>query len=213
MMINDIIVSYLSNNKRLVIPNFGAFLKKEDNTITFVELLKKDDEVFTSLVSKGMGVSRDSAVTIIDDYIITIKERVKSSGTFAVGSIGSFIVGAHGAYSLIANNSLQIEPPIELKSKIVDIAVNTNLASDSTVENKQDSPQTVQPPYEPKTKSPIKRGSIKQNEMPNRYKLQRKGTKKHMDIVMIIAIVSALLALAVLIYGAMVNNDLPSFNL
>ena len=111
MMINEIIVTHLSSNKRLVIPSFGAFLKKENNTITFVELLKKDDEVLTSLISKGMGVSHESALSIVDDYIKSIKEQVRTNGTYVVGTIGSFVIGANGVYNLVSNDSKKVEPP------------------------------------------------------------------------------------------------------
>ena len=44
-MINKIIANYLAGGKRLVIPQFGAFIHKEgDGTVVFVPFLKKDDQ-------------------------------------------------------------------------------------------------------------------------------------------------------------------------
>ena len=46
-MINTIIIKYLRENRRLVIPKLGAFIVKDDNqTIIFSELLRSDDVVY-----------------------------------------------------------------------------------------------------------------------------------------------------------------------
>ena len=39
-MVNKIIADYLKTNKRLVVPQFGAFLHKDDGTVAFVPFLK-----------------------------------------------------------------------------------------------------------------------------------------------------------------------------
>ena len=40
-MVNKIIADYLKTNKRLIVPQFGAFLHKDDGTVAFVPFLKK----------------------------------------------------------------------------------------------------------------------------------------------------------------------------
>lgn len=48
-MINKIIAEYLRTNKRLVVPHFGAFIRKENSeAIVFVPFLKKDDGVLNN---------------------------------------------------------------------------------------------------------------------------------------------------------------------
>ena len=50
-MINKIIAEYLRTNKRLVVPHFGAFIRKENSeAIVFVPFLKKDDCSFPNTV-------------------------------------------------------------------------------------------------------------------------------------------------------------------
>ena len=253
MMINEIIVNYLVSNKRLVIPTFGAFLKKENNTITFVELLKKDDEVLNSLVSKSMGVSHESAESIINDFIKSIKEEIEKNGTYLVGTIGALVVGANGVYGLVPAGSGQIEPKVVVKPSVVAQNIENNSAVGAekepdlkpetpkvapavtpavTAEETQLPPQVSQAQVKPivkpiakpistpinKTtiKSPVKRGVYSQSETKEpseQYTLQKRGTKKQMDIFMIIAIIAAILALALLVYGAMVSNEMPDFNL
>ncbi len=227
MMINEIIVTHLSSNKRLVIPSFGAFLKKENNTITFVELLKKDDEVLTSLISKGMGVSHESALSIVDDYIKSIKEQVRTNGTYVVGTIGSFVIGANGVYNLVSNDSKKVEPPKIVKPTVVaPVSVSSTAQAKSVVPEVK--PKMVSPvqqsapsaqPSQYQVKSPVVKGAYSQSKSSestgssDRYKLQKRGNKKQMDLVMIIAIIAAILALAILVYGAMVSNQMPEFNL
>ena len=51
-MVNKIIVDSLKAGKRIVIPQFGAFLHKDtDGGIVFVPFLKKDDDVLAGLLS------------------------------------------------------------------------------------------------------------------------------------------------------------------
>lgn len=59
-MINKIIAEYLRTNKRLVVPHFGAFIRKENSeAIVFVPFLKKDDGVLQQLhrfrIRYGLG--------------------------------------------------------------------------------------------------------------------------------------------------------------
>ena len=52
-MVNKIIADYLKTNKRLIVPQFGAFLHKDDGTVAFVPFLKKDDGVLIQLIGSA----------------------------------------------------------------------------------------------------------------------------------------------------------------
>ena len=74
-MINKIIAEYLRTNKRLVVPHFGAFIRKENSeAIVFVPFLKKDDGVLQQLLVSEYGMDSADAQAVIDEYIAEIKE-------------------------------------------------------------------------------------------------------------------------------------------
>ena len=50
-MISKIIHDYLLHDKRITVPGFGSFIRKENGQIAFVEILRADDGVLSSLVS------------------------------------------------------------------------------------------------------------------------------------------------------------------
>ena len=276
MMINEIIVNYLSSNKRLVVPNFGAFLKKENGTITFVELLKKDDGILTSLISKDMEIDHDSAVSIIDAFVDSIKESVKRDGAYQIVGIGSLIVNVNGIYNLIFNGvkasvsektvvnadvvkeaidapvleptpvsvptpaqvsipvPTPVEPqyvtpeevkvetpkPLEVKAVVEAPAYDhdTEVAKVTYPVSKMGAKSVQQTQHQHTVESPVRRdvdrGSNSGDKIAReRYALQKRGTKKQMDFVMILAIIAAILALVILAYGALINTEIPPFNL
>lgn len=89
-MLNQIIVDYLKANKRLIIPEFGAFVRKDDqDMVVFIPFLKKDDGVFTTLVMNSCNMSRAAATELIDDYIFQIKQNVHRDGVFHILGLGT----------------------------------------------------------------------------------------------------------------------------
>ena len=80
-MINKIIAEYLRTNKRLVVPHFGAFIRKENSeAIVFVPFLKKDDGVLQQLLVSEYGMDSADAQAVIDEYIAEIKESIAARG-------------------------------------------------------------------------------------------------------------------------------------
>ena len=63
-MVVDVIAEYLLSNRRLVVPAFGAFMVKESGERVFSDLLRTDDGVLASLLrDKGLN-EMEVAVTI-----------------------------------------------------------------------------------------------------------------------------------------------------
>lgn len=99
-MINSIIVQYLKHNKRLVIPGFGAFIKKDETgEVVFVEFLKKDDGVLVSALQSGYSLDRSEAVEIIENYVINTKKHILNTGSFIIGNLGVMHVDANSVYN------------------------------------------------------------------------------------------------------------------
>lgn len=108
-MIDNIIASYLSKNKRLVVPEFGAFIRKDGGELVFVEFLKKDDQVLTSLIGKEYELNESEAREAIEDYILTVKRTVGQTGKYVIAHVGTVHTDANGLYALDYNPSARKE--------------------------------------------------------------------------------------------------------
>lgn len=95
-MIESIITDYLQHNRRLVIPELGAFLKKEGGETVFVPFLNKDDGVLAGLVRQAYGTSTAEAEGIIAQYVESVREGVDESGAYLVAPLGSLKKDANG---------------------------------------------------------------------------------------------------------------------
>lgn len=96
-MINKIIIEYLRGNKRLVIPDFGAFIRKEEgNSIVFIPFLRKDDGVLETQLVTGYGLSPAEAQSVIAGYTEKIKKTLELNGEFAIERLGVLRVDANG---------------------------------------------------------------------------------------------------------------------
>ncbi len=99
MDIIEIISQYLHDNRRLVVPSFGAFIVKDTGEVLFSELLKSDDGVLRTLLSdKGLG--EVAAAGAIDRFIFEARDALSETGRFPMGALGVLTVGANGALRL-----------------------------------------------------------------------------------------------------------------
>lgn len=96
-MINKIIAEYLRTNKRLVVPHFGAFIRKENSeAIVFVPFLKKDDGVLQQLLVSEYGMDSADAQAVIDEYIAEIKESIAARGAYVIKGVGRLMTDSNG---------------------------------------------------------------------------------------------------------------------
>ena len=83
VMIIDTINQYLASNRRLVVPEFGVFIAKEDGCVVFSELLVKDDGVLRSLLSQqGLSWRLNALLTAlflrcVTDLIVRVSTRLR----------------------------------------------------------------------------------------------------------------------------------------
>ena len=93
-MINKIIAEYLRTNKRLVVPHFGAFIRKENSeAIVFVPFLKKDDGVLQQLLVSEYGMDSADAQAVIDEYIAKLKAEINYLQEYKQRLISDVVTG------------------------------------------------------------------------------------------------------------------------
>ena len=104
-MVNRIIADYLKAGKRLVIPQFGAFIHKDtDGGVVFVPFLKKDDGVLATQLSTTYGLSSEEAYGVITEYIAQVQRSVTDRGSFVVEGLGRLRIDSNGVCYLEADN-------------------------------------------------------------------------------------------------------------
>ena len=97
-MICEYITRYLLLNKRLVVPNFGAFVVNPSNgDLIFVELLKIDDGVLMRQLMAD-GLSAVDAMNMIDRFVFEIRHKVESGGVATLNGIGRMSMAEDGLY-------------------------------------------------------------------------------------------------------------------
>ena len=104
-MVNRIIADYLKAGKRLVIPQFGAFIHKDtDGGVVFVPFLKKDDGVLATQLSTTYGLSSEEAYGVITEYIAQVQRSVTDRGSFVVEGVGRLRIDSNGVCYLETDN-------------------------------------------------------------------------------------------------------------
>lgn len=88
-MIDALIAKYLTTHKRLVVPGFGTFIRKDESgKIVFVEFLKKDDSMLVNLISSNFAVTELEARNAIDEFIIGIRSKIAAQGCALIDGLG-----------------------------------------------------------------------------------------------------------------------------
>lgn len=109
-MIAKLISEYIKSNSRLVLPEFGAFIKKEDSgMVAFVPFLKRDDGVLKGLVADSLSVSMDDATAMLDEFTFSIKQGVAQNGQFIIEGLGAIAKDANGIYTMSYNPNISAE--------------------------------------------------------------------------------------------------------
>lgn len=197
IVINDIIVEYLKSNRRLVVPEFGAFVTKESGEIIFSELLRNDDGVLSSLLT-ARGMSEIEAAVTIDRYIFEARNEMDSYGYCRFGALGTLRRDGDKLklYQIKERSNTPAEPVAE--------PLQSNPAPTEAPRNEQQIvTEVAQTPQTPKApQGPImEKRVVEKRTTPTP---QRRG--KRVDFVMILAVVILLVALIAIGFGYYVST-------
>ena len=202
MKLSKIIAEHLESNKRLVIPQLGAFIVKDAGSeIIFSELLRRDDGVFRSLLmAQGMGELEAAAA--IDRFVFDIRHAIQHGTPFVLEGLGALLYGAD-------NNIVFKYAPAKDKSDIAAMAAKA-VHKEPIFEPTVSKSATAQPD---KHVRGLRYGARpKQSSVryaPSRGK--HAGGKKSVDKFLLLAILAAAIAVAVMIYGYFMERRKAAF--
>ena len=219
-IVEEVIVEYLRSNRRLVIPNFGAFMAKESGERIFSGLLRTDDGVLSSLL-KARGLNEMEAAITIDRFIFEVRHELEQYGYCRLGEVGTLRIEPE-------TKALRLYPPVhgELPKQtpyVPKIDERRKTRDERRTDAAEREQRVLAHFAEPQggkaceaglktkderqeTKDESKSKSVgSEKETPNASNAPKKPRKK-VDFVMVVAVIILLVALLGIGYGWYVSN-------
>jgi hypothetical protein len=195
--INSIIAEYLASNRRLVVPNFGAFIVKESGEVVFSELLRTDDGVLTSLLL-ARGLSEMEAAVTIDRYKFNINHELHEYGYCQLDELGT--LRAEGDDKKL--KLYQLQPLVRSIDAVDEIVPEVEIPHDTTTST----PEVATPATE-EVESAEKEGTdtTTTDAIPKKPYVAPKRKRGGVDFIIVVAIVIVLGAIVAIGYGVYVS--------
>ena len=206
-IVEEVIVEYLRSNRRLVIPNFGAFMAKESGERIFSGLLRTDDGVLSSLL-KARGLNEMEAAITIDRFIFEVRHELEQYGYCRLGEVGTLRIEPE-------TKALRLYPPVhgELpkQTPYVPKIDERRETKDERQETKDERQETKDESKSVGSESVGGESVGGEKETPNASNASNapiapKKPRKKVDFVMVVAVIILLVALLGIGYGWYVSN-------
>lgn len=102
-MDNTLLKQLIEQHRRVVIPDFGAFLKKETpegESLVFSPFLRKDDGMVTDALVQEYGVETEDARAMVGEFVIYLRQSLASTGKYYIEGVGMLKADANGTVTL-----------------------------------------------------------------------------------------------------------------
>lgn len=209
-MLIEIIRNYLSEHRRLVVPQLGAFVVKvPEGDVVFSELLKRDDGVLRGLLVSQQGLSELEAAGVIDRFVFEVRHALEKDGIYRLEGFGRMTLSPGGAIAFHGEpqpvmpaatpRTPAATEPEEHKEPLQDRAPAPKRSTKSAI---QSSEPRVSASLQRNPESYVK-GLQYGKPLKNTDGYTYVGSKprRRMDKFLVIAIVVAVLAISVIVYG------------
>ncbi|MBR2858718.1 MAG: hypothetical protein IKB90_01315 [Alistipes sp.] len=191
-IVEEVIVEYLRSNRRLVIPNFGAFMAKESGERIFSGLLRTDDGVLSSLL-KARGLNEMEAAITIDRFIFEVRHELEQYGYCRLGEVGTLRIEPE-------TKALRLYPPVHGELPKQTPYVPKQVSETESGKRKTENEKSE---FEDESKSV---GGEKETPNASNAPNAPKKPRKKVDFVMVVAVIILLVALLGIGYGWYVSN-------
>lgn len=205
-MVLGVITDFLRENRKIVIPDFGAIMVKESGERVFSELLRSDDGVLTSLL-RDKGLSEMEVAVVIERFVFETRHELEKYGYCRLGEVGTLRLEPETKvlrlyepiYGEMPKQTPYVPQPVvedELQPKEEVAEEQTEPVSTPIREVGKPQPQPVPQPVPQPQPQPKLQPKPQPKPQP----------KSKFDFVMIFAIVVLLAALAGIAYGIYVST-------
>lgn len=144
-MDNNLLKQLIAQHRRVVIPDFGAFLKKEGpegEQLVFSPFLRKDDGVVTDAIISEYGVESEDARAMVAEFVIYLRQSLAASGRYYIEGVGMLAADANGTVTLKEG----AEPPVEPEQDEAEEPIEAAAETVPVVPQPQQPQQPVRPP-------------------------------------------------------------------
>lgn len=205
IMVGEIIRGYMERGaKKLTVPSFGTFMRKETGEIILVDLLRSDDGVLSELVEDYGHYSEVEAMALIDRFIFDIRRDMEQRGSHTLEGFGVIARDENGTYRFRYTPATKSGGGRAVQEDLFNAAPDADKTVETprTTEVRNISATPVRP-VESKDAPATPRPPVSKNRP------VRAGRRP--DVIIIIAIVAAVIAALVLYFGFSTGN-MPFMN-
>ncbi len=111
-MDKEFLIRILHTSSRVILPGFGAFLRKtQGGSVVFTPFLKSDDGFLSNELMSEFGISKEDSMEMIEAYVGHIKATLDKSGRYAIEGAGSLTVDSNGSIAFSEDMTRQIPSP------------------------------------------------------------------------------------------------------
>ena len=197
MNVVEVITEYLLDNRKLVVPNLGAFIVKETGERIFSDLLRVDDGVLVSLL-RAKGLSEMETAVTIDRFVFETRHEMELYGYCRLGDLGTLRVEP-GTKVVRLYEPVYGEMPKQTPY-VPEPVVIEETDEDKRQESVEEKEEPITPPTPQPTPQPAEKTEVERKPRP------MVQPRKKFDFVMLFAIVILVVALAGIAYGVYVST-------
>ncbi len=201
-MVGKVIRDYMEGGaKKLTVPGFGTFMRRDGGEVIFVDLLRGDDHILSEMVEDRGGYSEIEAMAVIDRFIFETKNAIESRGNASIAGFGTMTLDHKGVYQFDYSPGAR---PVKKETAVQESLFETGSAKPAAkTGGKSQAAQANRPePVVPSQRNkPLQR--------PPARKSGRKPRAKKLsptDTILIVAIAAAAVALIALVFGMSSGN-------
>lgn len=197
MNVVEVITEYLRDNRKLVVPNLGAFIVKETGERIFSDLLRADDGVLVSLL-RAKGLSEMETAVTIDRFVFETRHEMELYGYCRLGDLGTLRIEPETrvvrlyepVYGEMPKQTPYVPEPVVIEET----------DEDKRQESVEEKEEPITPPTPQSTSQPAEKTEVERKPRP------MVQPRKKFDYVMLFAIVILVVALAGIAYGVYVST-------
>ncbi len=223
-MVGRVIRDYIEGGaKKLTVPGFGTFMRRDGGGVIFVDLMRTDDGVLGEMVEDAASLSEVEAMARIDRFIFETKNAIERNGRAAIEGFGVMTIDHKGVYQFeyspkarpVREHAVQerlfeqerlfgketpqpAAPPVNRQH----VVAPSNRPAPSAIPPQQRQNRSVQDPPLSVKKSVDSRPA----HSPQRRPAAGPRASRAADTLLIVAIVAAVIALAALVFGMSAGN-------
>lgn len=106
IMDNELLQRILRTNSRVVIPGFGAFLRKEQGgALIFSPFLRTDDGKLKAILELEYGVSTAEAEAMMGEFAERVRTILKVKSKYYIDGVGMLLVDNNGVVSFVEDKA------------------------------------------------------------------------------------------------------------